>query len=142
MPTAEEHNSIHRALAKDEDAYRELYRQHHGRIRAIIAQRAKDHDEIDDLVQVCFIRKFKSLKNFRDDAAFSTWLTRIALNVCITHHQNRRTMLPESVLESESRNLPAPPNAEDELDTKERWDSLLSGIEQLPPRYRNVMWMH
>jgi RNA polymerase sigma-70 factor, ECF subfamily len=142
MSSAEERETIHRALTGDQNAFRKLYRTHRDRIKATVAQRTKDPDDVEDLVQVSFIRAFSGLGKFRGESAFSTWLTRIALNVCITHHQNRRVMLPESILEIETESLPPTPNQEDLLDRKERWNTVVTGIENLPPRYRNVMRMH
>ena len=142
MSTAEERETIHRALTGDQHAYRSLYRTHRDRIAATIAQRTKDPDDVEDIVQVSFIRAFSSLRKFRGDSAFSTWLTRIALNVCITHHQGKRPTVPESILEVEPQNLPGMNRPDDEYRRKERWNTLLSGIEGLPDRYRSVMWMH
>ena len=142
MSSAEERETIHRALTGDQNAYRSLYRTNRDRIAATIAQRTKNPDDVEDIVQVSFIRAFSSLRNFRGDCAFSTWLTRIALNVCITHHQGRRPTVPESVLEVEPQSLPIVKGPDDELRRKERWNALLSGIEGLPDRYRSVMWMH
>jgi hypothetical protein len=125
MSSAEERETINRALTGDQTAFRSLYVKHRDRITATVAQRTKDPDDIDDLVQMSFIRAFSSLKNFRCESAFSTWLTRIALNVCITHHQTRRITLPESVLDTEAHHLTNSKTPEDEFHTKERWNTLL-----------------
>lgn len=141
MPSVDERETIDRALTGDESAYRRLYRTHRDRIAATIAQRTKDPDDVDDLVQMSFIRAFGALSRFRGDAAFSTWLTRIALNVCITHHQGRRTFLPESALE-DAPAVGRHATPEDELVRKERWNAVVAGIDELPPRYRSVMRLH
>ena len=142
MSSAEERETIYRALTGNQSAYQKLYRGNRDRIQATISQRTKDPDDVDDLVQISFIRAFSNLNKFRGESAFSTWLTRIALNVCITYHQSSRPMVPESILEIEHDSLPEVQNQEDILDLKERWNAVLSGINELPPRYRRVMWMH
>ena len=43
-----------------------------------------DHDDADDLVQDIFVKVWKNLNNFREDAQLYTWLYRIATNECIT----------------------------------------------------------
>lgn len=43
-----------------------------------------NHDDADDLVQDVFIKVWKNLENFREDAQLYTWLYRIATNECIT----------------------------------------------------------
>ena len=44
----------------------------------------------DDLIQTTFIRAFGSLRAFRGDAAFGTWITRIAINVCLSHRRSEK----------------------------------------------------
>ncbi len=142
VSSAEERETLDRALTEDQNAYNKLYRTHRDRIQAPVSQRAKDPDDIDNLVQVSFIRTFRSLGKLREDSAFSTWLTRIALNVCITHHQGRRPMLPESVIDTEVQSRVQSPTVEDRLDRQLRWDVLLEDISKLPPRYRSVITIH
>ncbi len=43
-----------------------------------------DHDDADDLVQESFVKIWKNLGNFRNDAQLYTWMYRIATNECIT----------------------------------------------------------
>ena len=42
----------------------------------------QDYEEANDMAQEAFIKAFKSLKKFRFQSAFSTWLYRIAVNTC------------------------------------------------------------
>ena len=50
-----------------------------------------NHDDADDLVQDVFIKVWKNLINFRQDAQLYTWLYRIASNECITFLNKKRT---------------------------------------------------
>src|ERR1700760_4492362 len=43
-----------------------------------------DHDDADDVVQDTFVKVWKNLPNFRNDAQLYTWMYRIATNECIT----------------------------------------------------------
>ena len=143
MSSDEERKTIDRALTGDQTAFRKLYESNRDRIAATVAQRTHDADDVEDIVQLSFIRAFNSLGKFRCDSAFSTWLTRIALNVCITHHQRQRLMLPESAIEGAqvaAKLTPASP--EDILAAKQRSEILLAKILALPPHYRKVMLMH
>jgi RNA polymerase sigma-70 factor, ECF subfamily len=50
-----------------------------------------DHEEAQDLAQDIFINAYSSLKLFRKDSSFSTWLYRIAVNACLNAvRKNRR----------------------------------------------------
>jgi len=87
MAPSEEQDIILKARAGDRGAFDKLYSTHVARIYAVVASRTRDQDDIEDLVQVAFMRAFEGLNRFRGDAAFSTWLTRIAMNVCVSHYE-------------------------------------------------------
>lgn len=50
-----------------------------------------NHDDADDLVQDVFIKVWKNLINFRQDAQLYTWLYRIASNECITFLNKKKS---------------------------------------------------
>jgi len=68
----------------DEDAFRRLYRRHTPRLLAFSSRFLGFAvvDEAEDAVQETWIRACRGLDRFRGDAAFPTWLTGIARNVC------------------------------------------------------------
>ncbi len=72
-----------RAAAGDMQAYEELYRQHVGRVLALCLRMARRRGEAEELVQDVFVRVWEKLSSYRGDAAFSTWLHRVAVNVVI-----------------------------------------------------------
>jgi RNA polymerase sigma factor (sigma-70 family) len=45
-----------------------------------VRRMVKDHEDADDLVQEVFIKIWKNLEKFREDAQLSTWIYRIAVN--------------------------------------------------------------
>ncbi|MFZ6013311.1 MAG: RNA polymerase sigma factor [Bacteroidota bacterium] len=55
-----------------------------------------DHDDADDVTQEIFIKVYKNIDNFREDAQLYTWIYRIATNECLTFLQRkkRRFFLP------------------------------------------------
>jgi RNA polymerase sigma-70 factor (ECF subfamily) len=55
-----------------------------------------DHDDADDLVQDIFVKVWKSLEGFREDAKLYTWMYRIATNECITflNKKKKRIFIP------------------------------------------------
>ncbi len=69
----------------DQHAFAELVRRHQSIVRATL-RRLTGGDEAlaDDLAQETFVKAFRSLKHFRGEAKFSTWLYRIAYNVFLS----------------------------------------------------------
>jgi RNA polymerase sigma factor (sigma-70 family) len=87
---------VARVLAgQDRHAFGELVRRHQGQTRALLRRLCKeDHALADDLAQEAFLQAFRKLSQFRADAAFGTWLYRIAYNVFLMHVRSRKEELP------------------------------------------------
>jgi RNA polymerase sigma-70 factor (ECF subfamily) len=70
------------AASGDGTAFERLYRSHVARIHSLV-RRMLDADEADDLTQDVFVRAWQKLPTFRGEAAFGTWLHRLAVNVVL-----------------------------------------------------------
>ncbi len=71
------------ALARrgQDEAFDELVRRHSPRIHAV-SSRIVGREEAYDVVQDAFLAAYRAIGTFRQEAQFSTWLHRIALNCC------------------------------------------------------------
>src|SRR5881396_4241725 len=74
------------AASGDARAFERLYRTHLARIHSL-CRRMMDTDQADDLTQDVFVRAWQKLGTFRGEAAFGTWLHRLAVNVCLGRRQ-------------------------------------------------------
>ena len=68
------------AQSGDRVAFEALYRQHVGRVYAICLRLTGDRVRAEELTQDVFVRTWERIKSFRGDAAFGTWLHRLAVN--------------------------------------------------------------
>ncbi len=76
-----ERGVVRRVRDGDSDAYRLLVERHQARIHRLVGRLlGPDHGDVDDVVQEVFVKAYFSLSKFREDAAFGTWITRIAIN--------------------------------------------------------------
>ncbi|WPU95885.1 sigma-70 family RNA polymerase sigma factor [Mucilaginibacter sabulilitoris] len=66
------------------EAFNLLLKKYQQKIYWHIRRMVIDHDDADDLVQDVFIKVWKNLLSFRNDAQLYTWMYRIASNECIT----------------------------------------------------------
>lgn len=66
------------------EAFALLLKKYQQKVYWHIRRMVLNHDDADDLVQDVFIKVWKNLSNFRQDAQLYTWLYRIASNECIT----------------------------------------------------------
>jgi len=91
---------VARAQAGDQTAFRELYRQHAGRVYALCLRLTGDGRDAEERTQDVFVRLWDKLRSFRGDSAFSSWLHRLAVNVVLnerrtTGRRERRVMSAE-----------------------------------------------
>lgn len=91
VAAGDEQEWIRRVCDGDSQAYRTLVERYQQRIFRLVAKwLGPDHPGVEDVTQDVFIRAYEALPQFRGDASFGTWLTRIAVNRCRDEH--RRTM--------------------------------------------------
>lgn len=88
-----------------EEAFRILLQKYQQKIYWHIRRMVIDHDDADDLVQDVFLKVWKSLHNFREDAQLYTWLYRIATNECITFLNKKKQKQGISLNEESSAYL-------------------------------------
>jgi RNA polymerase sigma-70 factor (ECF subfamily) len=91
---------VARAQAGDQTAFRDLYRQHAGRVYALCLRLTGDGRDAEERTQDVFVRLWDKLRSFRGDSAFSSWLHRLAVNVVLnerrtTGRRERRVMPSE-----------------------------------------------
>ncbi len=83
MVTDDEGFLIARSRNGDWDAFAELIRTHQRMIHSLTYRMSGSMADADDLAQETFIRAFQGLDTYRGAAKFSSWLYRIALNLCL-----------------------------------------------------------
>jgi len=125
-----------RAAGGDFRAFERLYRAHVNRIHAL-ARRMLNPDEANEATQDVFVRAWQKIGSYRGEAAFGTWLHRLAVNVLLGLRQvlkleRERHLEDDSALEL----LPARvrhPDLSVDFD---------AAIVKLPPGARQVFVLH
>jgi RNA polymerase sigma-70 factor (ECF subfamily) len=82
-PAGADADDVSRAVAGDHRAFERLYRRHVGRVFGL-ATRLMSRDEAAEITQDVFVRAWSKLATFRGEAAFSTWLHRLAVNLILS----------------------------------------------------------
>ncbi len=131
---------VRRARTGELDAMQELYKRHASRVYTVVRRLAGDDDLAADLAQDAWMNAFRKIKGFRGDAAFGTWVHRIAVNTALTQlrQRARRRDLEESFDgKSTLGNADSwPPDRAAERVTIQR------ALDELPAGYRSVLWLH
>lgn len=141
-PTTEpdEQPLLQRARAGDVDAFEALYRENAPRVFALCLRMSADRRRAQELTQDVFVRAWEGLPSFRGDAAFTSWLHRIAVNVVLMgaradRRRVARVALAEDLEGDMGEGLVAPVDVEQGID-------LERAIAKLPPGARRVFVLH
>ena len=137
---------VARAKSGHEDAFGELYERHQLKSYRTALRILRHQQDAEDVMQRAFQRAFTSLKAFREDSMFSTWLTRVVINEALMLLRQRRTREPlhEGTVDAPwddggveiADDRPTP---EDLLCENERRDSLRQAIAKLRENLRVVV---
>ncbi len=73
---------VGRARRGDVEAFDELYRLHRDKVHTLCLNLCRNREQAEDLLQETFVRAWRGLPKFQGRSQFSTWLHRIAVNVC------------------------------------------------------------
>ncbi len=90
LSSLEDRALVRRAKSGDLAAYDELVRRYQERIYATLYHMTANHEDANDLTQEAFIRAYHSLRSFKGDSSFFTWLYRIAVNRTINFLKQRK----------------------------------------------------
>jgi len=83
LPALDEIALVDRCRRQESEAYDEFYNRFRNTIYRIALRILKDQSAAEDAVQETLINVFRSIGRFRGEAKISTWLNRIATNVCL-----------------------------------------------------------
>jgi len=134
---ADDEALVRATLGGDRDAFDELVRRHQGHVYQLCYRFTGNHEDASDLAQDVFIRVFKGLRSFKGQSAFSTWLYRIGVNVCLNRVGSRatRTIAVGDVDRIDTR----AERADSALLRGERAAEVRAAIARLPKKQRTAL---
>lgn len=132
--------TVRRAQHGDPDAFALLYDAHAPRIHAVCLRLSGDPAEAAELLQDVFVRAWERLASFRGEAAFGTWLHRLAVNVVLQRGRAGRRRRQRVVTTADLVADP-PPRAAATVDPGLRLD-LEEAVAALPDVLRQVFVLH
>ncbi len=92
MDAADEAVLIQQAKKGDHGAYRTLVERHMKKAYNLAYSFVNDHAGAEDIAQEAFIRAYRALPSFREEAGFGTWLYRIVTNLSLNTIKQRGTL--------------------------------------------------
>ncbi|GIP19166.1 ECF RNA polymerase sigma factor SigW [Paenibacillus montaniterrae] len=134
------------ALKGDQAAFAELVELYQEKLYHMAYRMLNNRQEAEDVVQETFLRVFNNLERYNDSMKFSTWIYRIATNLCIDRLRKRKPIYSLDAESTEYEGLdgysmiPSDDRTpESELLLSETQRIIHQAIDTLPPKYKTVM---
>lgn len=137
---------IKQVLKGDQSAFAELVELYKDKVFQICYRMLGNRHEAEDIAQEAFIRAYVNIETFNQKRKFSTWLFRIATNLCIDWIRKKK---PDYYLDAEvagtdgltmysqvAADVQLP---EDEVENMELQETIQKEISKLPEKYRSVI---
>ncbi|SHS44849.1 RNA polymerase sigma factor SigE [Mycobacteroides abscessus subsp. abscessus] len=137
---------IKQVLKGDQSAYGEIVEIYKDKVFQLCFRILGNRHEAEDMAQEAFIRAYVNISSFNIDLKFSTWLYRIATNLCIDRIRKKK---PDYYLDAEvsgtdgltmySQIASDTILPEDEIESLELQETIQREITKLPEKYRSVI---
>jgi RNA polymerase sigma-70 factor (ECF subfamily) len=140
---ADDERLIARAAADDRAAFRELYNRHRADVARLVYRMLGGRGDLDDVIQEVFVQVHKSLKDFRGQSKFSTWLHRVTVNVVLMHRRaarSRPVFADEPIGDALIQAGDVPPD--EDVDRRERVRAFARLLDRLADKKRIVFVLH
>ena len=140
----QEQKWIDSARKGDQNAFAELVRLYEKKVFALTTRMCKNPDDAAEAAQEAFLAAWQGLPNFRGDAAFSTWLYRLASNACVDllRREGRHRDAAGPSFNDDDLQLDVPDQAPSPHDLAERSElrqQIEAGLAALSPEHRAVL---
>ncbi|MEA2476733.1 MAG: polymerase sigma-70 factor, subfamily [Actinomycetota bacterium] len=132
---------VDRCKAGDQRAWAELVDATHREVYTLCLRILRDPDEAAEATQDTFVKVWRSLAGFRGDAAFTTWLYRVAANTAISRHRSRARKRSHEFTGGDEMLTAVASTSSTEAEAASRIDvqQLEQNLEMLPEHYRSAI---
>ncbi len=123
----------------------DTYDQYYAKVRRFILALVKDEWVADDLIQETFIRVQQNVKSLRDPSKLSSWIFRIAYNLCQDHFRQVKTSRREESIDQEDTEglketlIQEGKDIQKELEQRQMGECVQNQINLLPESLRTVL---
>jgi RNA polymerase sigma-70 factor, ECF subfamily len=133
---------ISRAAAGDAASFRRLYERHRADVARLVYRMLGPRADLEDVIQEVFVQVYRSLRDFRGQSKFSTWLHRVTVNVALMHRRSARSrpVFADEPVADVVRSDNARPD--EDAERHERVRAFARLLERLADKKRAVFVLH
>ena len=137
---------VHKTVEGDVEAFNELVNRHHTKIYGLAYRMLGNAEDAEDATQETFLEAYKSIKTFRFQSQFGTWLYRVGMNTCnqyIRKAKSRNRMLNAYTEETAAQGMTEEREIPERMAIKtEQRKVIQAAIDRLPPKQREVVTLY
>jgi len=119
--------------------YWDIYHNYYERVKRFIFALVKDEWVADDLIQETFIKVQKNLNQLKEETKLSSWIFRIAYNLCQDHFRKMSQSSESDRVLTEKKEILAEPIFQKELEQHQMGECVQDKIRLLPESYQTVL---
>lgn len=128
---------LERCRRGEAGAFEELVERTRGRVYSLAYRLVRDPHEAEDVAQEAYIRVYRGLPGFREEARFETWLHRVVTNAAFTHLK-RRGRFGEVLAEGQEERVEGVVDPKASVEQALDRDELKRALDGLSPALRVV----
>lgn len=133
---------IERCKTGDGIAFREVFRNHRSDVARLVQRMSGRPSDLEDLVQEVFLQVYRSIKDFRGQSRFSTWLYRVTVNVVLMQRRAAKSRpvlheAPDDAFGADLHELP-----DDQVARARRVAAFYRLLDRLSDKKRAVFILH
>jgi RNA polymerase sigma-70 factor (ECF subfamily) len=124
---------INKVINGESNAYAELVDRYKHMVYTLALKIVKNREDAEEVAQDTFFKAYNSLKYFKGDSKFSTWLYKIAYYGSLDYLKKNKRQVETTKLDiSEEYNIASMDDALDGMEVKERAEIIKHAIQELP----------
>lgn len=128
---------IKKCIAGDGECFSEIVARYKKLVYSVVYNMLPDKEEVNDISQEVFLRIYKSLGRYNPEYKFSTWSSRIAVNLCLDILRKKKPeQVPLEDVELFTGDYSTP---ESNYIRKEDRERVRKAINKLPEKYRTLI---
>lgn len=140
----DEKKIIAEVLDGNDEAFAQLVQAYEDKVYALCLRMCSDREDAKDLAQEAFLKAWRGLRFYKQEAAFSTWLYRLTSNVCIDYLRQKKRRSAVSFVtadeENEQPDIPDPtPTPEQQIIDAQTKEQVADAMAQLEEEFRLVL---
>lgn len=141
---ADERKLIEQVLQGNDEAFTQLIKEYEDKVYNLCLRMSGNRDDAQDLAQEAFLKAWRGLRFYKQEASFSTWLYRLTSNVCIDYLRQKKRRPVQSLTADDEEEAqydvvdPAPTPYEQAENTQVR-EAVAAAMDGLEEEFRQVL---